>query len=275
MLWLGALVGYGIIVYYLARILLVSRSRIAMWFSASLVVTAIAGFAEVIKAMFGLPGPVPYVNSVTAALSSGLLVAMALAEQMRHGTVRAAGRGTGAAEDLRPGSRFLLHRRRRPGAFCAATRRSVACSDSVRLKASCAGRRSSKPGTWESLVAALANNARAQLRFQSADHRLVRGTELDRRRPDRGVDRGHHRSRHGQPQADVPGRPRPADRSVEPSRHRAGAARRDPRRRGTDADDPGIYGPGPLQDHQRSVRTHYRRRGIAAGVQQNRDFARW
>ena len=41
-LWLCAFIGYGIIVYYLGSILLVSRSRIAMWFAGSLVVTAVA-----------------------------------------------------------------------------------------------------------------------------------------------------------------------------------------------------------------------------------------
>jgi hypothetical protein len=115
MLWLCSFIGYGIIVYYLASILLVSRSRIALWFAASLVVTAIAGFAEVSRPCFGLPGPMPYVNSVTAALSSGLLVAMALAEQMRIERSGRQGAEHRPAENLRPGAGGLLHgRRQRP-----------------------------------------------------------------------------------------------------------------------------------------------------------------
>jgi diguanylate cyclase (GGDEF)-like protein len=168
MLWLGALVGYGIIVYYLARILLVSRSRIAMWFSASLVITAVAGFAEVIKAMFGLPGPIPYVNSVTAALSSGLLVAMALAEQMR------------LERSGRQGAELALQKTydQVPVAFFTAdpTGRILRGNPALgrllgqdAIEGKLRWQQIFEAGAWESLSAALANNARAQLRFQSSD----------------------------------------------------------------------------------------------------------
>jgi diguanylate cyclase (GGDEF)-like protein len=169
MLWLGSFIGYGIIVYYLGSILLVSRSRIAMWFAASLVVTAVAGFAEVIKAMFGLPGPLPYVNSVTAALSSGLLVAMALAEQMR---IERSGR-KGAEKALQKTYDQV------PVAFFTADatgrllRGNPALGRLLGLRVLGGGSRWQdyfEPGTWESLCSLLADGPRAQLRFQSADH---------------------------------------------------------------------------------------------------------
>jgi diguanylate cyclase (GGDEF)-like protein len=168
MLWLGSFVGYGIIVWYLGNILLVSRSRIALWFAASLVVTAIAGFAEVIKAMFGLAGPLPYVNSVTAALSSGLLVAMALAEQMR---IERSGR---------QGAEMALQKTydQVPVAFFTADasgrilRGNPALGrllGAQALRGKARWQQFFEAGTWESLASLLVDQPRAQLRFQSID----------------------------------------------------------------------------------------------------------
>jgi diguanylate cyclase (GGDEF)-like protein len=167
-LWLCAFIGYGIIVYYLGSILLVSRSRIAMWFAGSLVVTAVAGFAEVIKAMFGLPGPLPYVNSVTAALSSGLLVAMALAEQMR---IERSGR---------QGAEIALQKTydQVPVAFFTADatgrmlRGNPALGRLLGLNVLAGKARWQdyfESGSWESLSSLLADGPRGQLRFQSRD----------------------------------------------------------------------------------------------------------
>lgn len=169
LLWLGSFIGYGIIVFYLGSILLVSRSRIAMWFAASLVVTAAAGFAEVIKAMFGLPGAMPYVNSVTAALSSGLLVAMALAEQMR---IERSGR-EGAERALQKTYDQV------PVAFFTADaggrllRGNPALGRLLGhrvLEGKTRWQDFFEAGTWESLGALLTEGPRAQLRFQSVDH---------------------------------------------------------------------------------------------------------
>ncbi|MBI5898583.1 MAG: EAL domain-containing protein [Rhodocyclales bacterium] len=168
MLWIGSFVGYGIIVWYLGSILLVSRSRIAMWFAGSLVVTAIAGFAEVIKAMFGLPGPLPYVNSVTAALSSGLLVAMALAEQMR---IERSGR---------EGAEMALQKTydQVPVAFFTAdaTGRLLRGNPALGrllgqgvLEGKARWQDYFEPGSWEALSSLLADGPRGQLRFQSRD----------------------------------------------------------------------------------------------------------
>jgi diguanylate cyclase (GGDEF)-like protein len=169
MLWLGSFVGYGIIVYYLCNILLVSRSRIALFFSGSLVVTAIVSFAEVIKAMFGLPGPLPYVNSVTGALSSGLLVAIALAEQMR---VERSGRR---------GAEIALQKTydQVPVAFFTADKVGRILRGNPALGRLLGPRvldgetrwqEFFEPGAWESLTGLLADNPRAQMRFQSLDH---------------------------------------------------------------------------------------------------------
>jgi diguanylate cyclase (GGDEF)-like protein len=169
MLWIGSFIGYGIIVWYLGSILLVSRSRIALWFAASLVVTAVAGFAEVIKAVFGLPGPLPYVNSVTAALSSGLLVAMALAEQMR---IERSGR-EGAEQALQKTYDQV------PVAFFTADAGGRLLRGNPAL-GRLLGQRALdgvtrwqdyfESGSWESLSGLLAEGPRAQLRFQSRDN---------------------------------------------------------------------------------------------------------
>lgn len=168
MLWLCAFVGYGIIVYHLARILLVAHSRIALWFAASLVVTALAGFAEVIKAMFGFHGPIPYVNSVTAALSSGLMVAMALAEQVR---IERSGR---------QGAEVALQKTydQVPVAFFTADatghilRGNPALGRLLgqrTLEGKSRWQQFFEAGAWESLCSMLAENPRAQMRFQSRD----------------------------------------------------------------------------------------------------------
>lgn len=180
-LWICAFVGYGIIVYYLGSILLSSRSRIAMYFSASLAVTAGAGFAEVIRAMFGLPNALPYVNSVTAALSSGLLVAMALAEQMRL-------ERTG-----RQGAEIALQKTydQVPVAFFTAdaTGRILRGNPALArllglevLDGQARWQQYFEAGAWESLCSLLADNPRAQLRFQSLDHNvwyIVRASKGD------------------------------------------------------------------------------------------------
>lgn len=166
MLWLGSVVGYGIIVYLLARILLVSQSRIALWFAASLAVTAIAAFAEIIRAMLGMPGLIPYVNSVTAALCSGLLAATALAEQMRS---ERSGR-----EEAEVALRKTYDQV--PVAFFTAdaTGRILRGNPALgrllgqqALDGKAHWQRLFEPGTWESLSLTLTQSPRAQLRFQS------------------------------------------------------------------------------------------------------------
>ena len=69
--------------FLLAQMLLRTRSPVAMWYSASIAVTLFSGLYEVISAALGYKSLIGAVNSVTAALSSSLLAALAIAEQMR------------------------------------------------------------------------------------------------------------------------------------------------------------------------------------------------
>ena len=83
MLWVSTGTGILALVFFLTRILARTRSPVAMWYSASLGVTLVASLYEVISAAVGLKGLIGSVNSVTAALSSSLLAALAIAAQLR------------------------------------------------------------------------------------------------------------------------------------------------------------------------------------------------
>jgi diguanylate cyclase (GGDEF)-like protein len=67
----------------LASVMLRSRNRVAMWFAASFAVTFLSALAEVVAAALNVRELVGLVNSVTAALASSLLAALAVAERMR------------------------------------------------------------------------------------------------------------------------------------------------------------------------------------------------
>jgi diguanylate cyclase (GGDEF)-like protein len=84
LLWISTGLCIFILIYYLAQILIKSRSRVAIWYSAGIAVTLIASFSEIISAALGARGLIGSVNSVTAALSSSLLTALAIAQQMRQ-----------------------------------------------------------------------------------------------------------------------------------------------------------------------------------------------
>lgn len=81
--WLSTTLGLTILLYYLYKILWRAHSRVAVWYSASLIVTAIASFNEVITASTGESFWAMGLNSVTAAIASALLVSAAVAEHMR------------------------------------------------------------------------------------------------------------------------------------------------------------------------------------------------
>lgn len=84
LLWVFTGIGSIILVYFLVRILQMTRSRVAMWYGASIAVTLFASLYEVIAAALGLKGFIGSINFVTAALSSSLLAALAIAEHMRQ-----------------------------------------------------------------------------------------------------------------------------------------------------------------------------------------------
>lgn len=71
-------------IFLLTRVVIVTRSRVAIWYSASLGITSFASFYEVIAAALGLQGLIGSVNHVSAALMSSLMAAFAIAEQMRQ-----------------------------------------------------------------------------------------------------------------------------------------------------------------------------------------------
>jgi diguanylate cyclase (GGDEF)-like protein/PAS domain S-box-containing protein len=83
-LWLSTAFGIVVLVFYMARILLTTRSRVAMWYSASLGITLFASLYEVVAAALGAKALIGAVNFVTAALASSLMAALAIAEQMRQ-----------------------------------------------------------------------------------------------------------------------------------------------------------------------------------------------
>lgn len=69
---------------YLIVIVSRTRSRVALWYAASMSVTFLAGLYEIFTAAFGLKEAGGAVNSVIAVLASCLLAAFAIAEQMRQ-----------------------------------------------------------------------------------------------------------------------------------------------------------------------------------------------
>lgn len=81
--WVCAALNIGVLLYYLGRILWLTRSRVAMWYAGSIAITLFAGLAEVIAAALSLR-ITEVVNSTTAALSSSLLASLAVAAQMKQ-----------------------------------------------------------------------------------------------------------------------------------------------------------------------------------------------
>lgn len=83
-LWVSTAISIALILFLLARILLITRSTVAAWYTAALAITLFASLYEVISAALGMKGLIGAINSVTAALSSSLMAALAIAEQMRQ-----------------------------------------------------------------------------------------------------------------------------------------------------------------------------------------------
>lgn len=83
-LWVFTAGGGAMLVFLLVRILVVTRSTVAMWYGAGLAIALVASLNEVLAAAAGYRTLIGSVNSVTAALSSSLLAALAIAEQIRQ-----------------------------------------------------------------------------------------------------------------------------------------------------------------------------------------------
>ena len=83
-IWVTTGFSIGVLVFFLLRIMLKTRSQVAMWYSASIAITLFASLYEVLSAALGFKGMIGAVNSVTAALASSLLASLAIAAQMRQ-----------------------------------------------------------------------------------------------------------------------------------------------------------------------------------------------
>ncbi|MDR5856785.1 EAL domain-containing protein [Caballeronia sp. LZ062] len=82
-LWITAAFGICVLVFFLVRLVWMARSRTVLWYVASLAIVLFATFSEVLGAAFGLKVLLGGVNTVMAALSSSMMAAFAIAEQMR------------------------------------------------------------------------------------------------------------------------------------------------------------------------------------------------
>ncbi|MEO8858373.1 MAG: EAL domain-containing protein [Burkholderiaceae bacterium] len=83
-MWVVAGTGLVLMIFSLASILTRTRSRVAMWYGASLAVIFLSALSEIVAAAYGVKQLVGAANFVTVALFSSLLAALAIAEQMRQ-----------------------------------------------------------------------------------------------------------------------------------------------------------------------------------------------
>lgn len=84
LIWAASFFGICILAFFLLRIFVWVRSPVVVWYSISIAITLFASLYEVLAAAFGYQGMIGSVNSVTAALSSSLLAALAVAMQVRQ-----------------------------------------------------------------------------------------------------------------------------------------------------------------------------------------------
>ena len=82
-LWVATTIGALILFFYLYKILRHARTRVAWWYFASILITLLASFSEIMFASAGAQLLSIGLNSVTAAIASALLVSAAVAEHMR------------------------------------------------------------------------------------------------------------------------------------------------------------------------------------------------
>lgn len=82
--WVAVSLGAVTLVFFLFRILMLSRSSVAVWYGASIIIVLASSVYEVAAAALGIKSLIGSINSVTAALSSSLLASLAIAAQMRE-----------------------------------------------------------------------------------------------------------------------------------------------------------------------------------------------
>ena len=83
-LWVATGLSIAIMSLVLTLILIKTRSPVAMWYGASVSITIAASLFEVLAAALGFKGLIGSFNSVTAAVSSSLLAALAISAQLRQ-----------------------------------------------------------------------------------------------------------------------------------------------------------------------------------------------
>ncbi|MBD8530409.1 EAL domain-containing protein [Massilia sp. CFBP 13647] len=83
LMWVLVAPGLALMTLGLFTVMRHTQARVAMWFAASFAVTFLSTLAEVLSAALSMREVLGVVNSVTAALASSLLAALAVAEQMR------------------------------------------------------------------------------------------------------------------------------------------------------------------------------------------------
>ena len=230
-MWISTVLGIAVLVFYMARILLVTRSTVAMWYSASLGIALFASLYEVIAAALGVKALIGTINSVTAALASSLMAALAIAEQMRQerlGRVKAQTELRSTYEAI-PIGLFTLDAH---GVFL---RGNPALASMLGVDLSRAKNETwtehFEPGAW----ARLRGHGPAQDRRRAGNTRLGRrrgevqtlpGQGDAGRRHDRRFAAGHYPTLQGDGQTALPGGERSADRGAEPAWHRGGVRRR-------------------------------------------------
>jgi diguanylate cyclase (GGDEF)-like protein len=82
-LWISSGFTIFVLLFLIVRILILTESKVAVWYAASIGITLAASLNEVVSAALGYKDLIFAINSVTAALSSSLLASLAIAEQMR------------------------------------------------------------------------------------------------------------------------------------------------------------------------------------------------
>lgn len=83
MLWIMAGIGSVSITILLIRLVFVTRSKVAVWFSLAFVVILFSTMNEVVAVAFGLTSLIGAANFVTSALFASLMASLAIAQQMR------------------------------------------------------------------------------------------------------------------------------------------------------------------------------------------------
>ena len=84
-MWLMAGIAGSLIVFLLAKIQMVTRSRLAVWYGLTFAIAILSGYSDVIATTLGYKTTVGIANTATAALVLlGAMAALAIAQQLRY-----------------------------------------------------------------------------------------------------------------------------------------------------------------------------------------------